>query len=97
MPSTPFRGGADLVAHVGQELALGAACRLGLLFGRAKLQDDLFQLGIGLPKLFGALGHQFLQVHPVSFQFHVALLDLSQHFVETIHQSPQSSSLSFLP
>ena len=40
MPRMAFMGGADLVAHGGEEVALGSAGAVGLLFG---LAQRLFQ------------------------------------------------------
>ena len=37
--------GADLVAHIGQEIALGLVGRLGLLLGAQQLDLLLFELG----------------------------------------------------
>ena len=59
---------ADLVAHVGQEIALGAAAFFGPI--------------LGLGQLRGALRDLFLEVLLVALQLEVAGLDLRQHVVE---------------
>ena len=70
-------GRADLVAHVGQEVALGAAGFLGLFLGSRKLRR--------------AGSHQFFQVMAVQGQLGVALLDLIEHGVEAIDEHASSS------
>ena len=79
--------GANLVTHVGQELALGAAGALGSFLGRP-------QVGIEQPQVGGLPRHFVLQAVLVGFELPVAALDLHQHFVEAGDQFPTSSSVS---
>ena len=75
MPSTPFIGDADLVAHGGEELALGLAGGLGRLLGQHQLR--------------GA-GHDLvLQTVALGLQALVALVNLFEHRVEAAAQGRQ--------
>ena len=65
----------DLVAHVGEEVALGAAGVLGAI--------------LGLGELRGALGDLLLEVLLVPLEVEVARLDLRQHVVEGADQDAQ--------
>ena len=82
MPSTAVHGRADLVAHIGQELALGSAGLLRPVFG-------LGELGVHPSQLGGAGQHLLLQALSLALQFAVATLDVRQHIVEAIDQRPQ--------
>ena len=65
---------ADFMTHVGQEGTLGPVGRVGGLPRRLQLRRALGQDQIGLFELAGALGHQLLQVIPVTGQFFLHLL-----------------------
>ena len=75
MPEDAVHRRPDLVAHVGQEVALGAAG----LFG------PILRLG----ELRGALRDLLLEVLLVALQLEVAGLDLRQHVVERADQHAQ--------
>ena len=68
-------GGADFVAHGGQEFAFG------LVGG--------FRPDHGGAQVLGALPDHFLQLFPVPGQFQLPELDLPQHGVEVGHQQAQ--------
>ncbi len=63
-------GGADFVAHVGQEVAFGPACGFGRLLGHLKLG--------------GAFGDAILQFIAGLLQRVPPLLDLVEHGVEAV-------------
>ena len=63
-------GGADFVAHVGQEVALGPACRFGRLLGHLKLG--------------GAVDDAILQFIAHLLQRIASLFDLVEHGVEAV-------------
>ena len=67
---------ADLVAHVGEEDALGAVGRIGGLAGRLELDRALRQHPVGVFQLAGALGHPLLELVPVAGQLGLGALAL---------------------
>ncbi len=68
-------GGADFVAHVGQELAFGAAGRFGPFFHHGKFG--------------GSSAHFLFQPIMMALKVLVALLNLGQHGVEAINEVAQ--------
>ncbi len=79
----PVHRGPDLVAHLGQEVGLGAACRLGRLHGVADAFETLLELLVHAAQLARPLGHLQLKLLGMQRQPLVAHRDLGQHVVET--------------
>ena len=77
-----IHGSADLVTHIGEKLAFGAAGRLGLVPG-------LDQLDIGSQQLGSACLNFVLQAVAMSQQFAVAALDFGEHLIERIGELPE--------
>ncbi len=77
---------ADLVAHRGQELALGAAGRLGLVAGLEGFAHGQPQLLVARGQLGRALGNRLLQPGAVVRELAFAHLDLGDHLVEHVDQ-----------
>ena len=74
--------GADLVAHVGQELRFRKARRL-------RIGDRMGKLAVALLELRGARMHLFLQPFPVAGELLVARADGAEHAVEPVDQLAQ--------
>jgi len=72
---------ADLVAHVGEELALRPARRLGAVARHG-------EVGVGLAQLLGARRDLGLEVGLVLAELRVAELDHRQHLVEAVDERP---------
>jgi hypothetical protein len=74
----------DLVAHVGQELALHPRQALGPLLGGA-------QVGVGARELVGARRDLLLQVLAIAFQLKVPRLNLGSISLKASISTPVSS------
>ena len=72
---------ADFVAHVGQELALGAVGRLGAILRFNQLAVDPAQFRC-------AYGNLLFQTVAVNLEVLVALLDFAEHLVEAAIRQP---------
>ena len=82
-------GGAQFVAHVRQERALGLVRLVGRLLGLLRLVLGGPQFLVHFAHRGSALGHFCLKMVPVFCKLAIARFNLLQHLVEAVHELAQ--------